>query len=789
MDLRHSRTLLHYACAFSLFLISSLALSVVHGQTTIPIVKEIRVRDIGSGSINEEFVLSHVSTKAGFELDRFALSRDIKTILDTGFFSYAGAELEPVDDGVILVYVVEGKLKLANPVEVIGVRHFSKSKIQKLMALRKGDFIDEQLVNINLNKVKEKYFEHYYSDVNAQAKIEIVDPSNGLANVILKIDEGKRTRIKSVDIVGNKKVPTSVIRKIVKQPSRWNPFRIFWKRRYDNAEFKAAQSEIRKICIDNGLLDAVVEPLLVTGDPGSDLKLTVRLSEGDQYRIGNLALEGVSIFPEQELKKVITVKTGDVASKSAIDRSSQALRDYYGDRGYMNTGVRLVLVPDKSKQTIDVMFLLAEGQLVKIRNIRIRGNTQTRDKVIRREIVVDPGDVYNARKVRISESRLRNLGFLSEIRTHPENTAVNDVKDLVFEVAEKRSGQFMLGAGFSSIDNIMGFAEISQGNFDIANWPAFTGGGQKLKLSAEMGSKREQYNLSFVEPWFMDRQLSFGVDLYKSYRKYSSYEINKKGLALTITKPLSAFDRISFQYELEKVNEMKDTNVYVYVDVERDGSETLSFDEDDLLKSSFKVSVTRDTRDNPFVSTRGTRASLFSYASGGLLAGDVDIYGMGTRVKHYVPLWFKHVLSLLVRCEVVEAYGDGGQVPYAERLFVGGGNTIRGYDYREVGPKAYRIGDDESRYRPYGGKSLAMASAEYNIRLASKMRFAGFYDIGNVWSEPYEMDFGKLASSAGLGIRLDLPGFPVRVDYAWPLKKDDDVTNQDKWVVWIGYDY
>jgi outer membrane protein insertion porin family len=463
----------------------------------------------------------------------------------------------------------------------------------------------------------------------------------------------------------------------------------------------------------------------------------------------------------------------------------------------VDTRVRPVLIPDLDERRVDVAFNITEGELVNIRHIDIRGNSRTRDKVIRREILVQPGDVYSRSRVERSERRLRNLGYFDTVFARTVPTVDDGTRDLVFDVAEKRTGQFMMGVGFSSVDNLLGFVELSQGNFDLFGWPYFTGGGQKLRLRAQAGSSRQDYELSFVEPWFLDRQLSFGLDLYRRERSFSEYDLERTGASVSLGRALPFASRINFEYMIEKsvITDVSDTNTYFRLETydfeTGTGTPYLFESEEDRLKSAFTISLVQDVRDNPFVPTRGHRINLFGTVAGGPFGGDIEMYHTGIRHAVYVPLWYGHVISLRTRFEFVDRYGDTEEVPLAERLFVGGGRTIRGFRFRDVGPKVIRPQEesDRFRHRPYGGLSLFVANLEYTIPIVSNVRLATFYDTGNVWSERYDVDFKNLASSAGVGLRFDLPGFPIRIDRAWVIERDDRFSSEDSWNLWIGYDF
>jgi len=513
----------------------------------------------------------------------------------------------------------------------------------------------------------------------------------------------------------------------------------------------------------------------------------VPIDEGVQYRIGQIALAGITLFPEGELRKAVTVKPGDMAAASALTRSCEAVRDFYESRGYMHTVVQPSLDLHATAGAVDVRLMVGEGQLTYVHNIDIRGNSVTRDKVIRRELLVYPGETFNGVNIRKSESRLRNLGYFSNVTSYDERTAVSNTSDLVFEVEEQKTGQFLVGAGFSSIDSLIGFAEVSQGNFDIRGRP-FLGGGEKIKLRTEFGSRRQDYTLSFVEPWFLDRKLAFGVDLYSSSVDQHDYTVDRLGGAVSLGVALGGPSRLDFKYRLEQVEvkDLNDTNAYVYVD--GDTTNAFSFQEPRHVASSLKVTYSRDTRDNVFVPTRGARVFTSGTLMGGPLGFDTDLYDFEAGATAYVPLWFHHVFSLRGRVEVVDSYGNTDDVPVSERLFAGGARTVRGFRYRWVGPKVVQV-NDPSDVQPAGGQSLALANAEYTIPLVKNIRLAGFYDIGNVWYDAYTFELESLAVGAGLGIRFDIPGFPMRFDYAWPVEKDDPRTETERLSFSIGYGF
>lgn len=757
------------------------------------VVREIIVENAGPGRLDRSFVLAHASARTGVEFDSATVAEDVRALLDTGLFSAVDVYAEQLEDGVRLVYSLRNKLKLVSPISITGVEHFRHGRIRDWLGLKPGDLVDDQVLGARTRKIVREYQEDFYPKASVSWDVTETDRAQGLAEVSLSVREGGRSKVKKVLFSGNQGISSRTLSGVIKQRAWWNPVGWFVKRRYETDELEMARLDIRDHYLNQGFLDVAVDGPDVQKLKKGKVLVTFSIREGPAYRFGELSLDGVAEFPEASLGKYVLCRKHAPARADIVRATIRGVTDHYGARGYIETIVRPVLTPDKETGVVDVHFAVTEGKLARIRNIRIRGNSRTRDKVIRRELLVYPGDVYNTVRVNRSERRLMNLGFFSSVRAYDESALLPDERDLIFEVEEKRTGQLMMGVGFSSIDRLVGFAELSQGNFDLKGWPYFTGGGQKLRLRGQFGSRRKRYELSFTEPWFMDRRLSVGLDLYRSDVDFNDYDLKRTGGAIRIGTALPGPNRINFRYQLEKVelSNFADTNRYVFAD---SPDEEYFFEQErNATESSLKMTLTHDTRDNPFFPSRGNKVSAFGKVAGGIFGFDTDVYNLGFRSWHYLPLWYGHVLSLRTRYEVVEAYGDIEDVPISHRLFLGGGRTLRGFDYRDVGPKVIReatsAGVTTVSHRPYGGQSLALASLEYTVPLVARVRLAGFYDTGNAWRDLYELDLNDLASSAGVGIRLDMPGFPIRVDRAWVLEKDDELTDKDSWVVWIGYDY
>ena len=778
------------------------AIVITHAQDdpSAPLIREIRFENIGTGQLDISFIRAHMRVAEGQPFDRAALGNDVRALLDSGRFTDVVADLEQVDDGFSIIMSIKKRYRLERSVDVNGSEHFRMSTIRDTLGLKPGDLVDDFVMAGRIQQLQQKYHKALYPDVSFQWRIIETDRRNGLATVMLEIDEGKRARLRRIRFPGNESAPKRDLRRLTRRPAIWNPLRLFRRLKYDEGYLSDVRAGLLQYYVDEGYLDARIgQPDVTPASRKGRLDVVFPVNQGALYRVGNVTITGTEIFPLDELESAIPLQSGIVAGMRIINESRQMLRDYYGSRGYLDTRVRLSLQQHPDEPVVDIVFEVTEGVLTYIRNIRIRNNVRTRDKVIRRELLVYPGEIYDEVRVRTSERRIRNLGFFSDVRSFPERTEDEQWRNLVLSVEEQRTGQFMMGAGFSSIDKLMGFLELSLGNFDLTGWPYLQGGGQKLKLRASVGSRRRDYELSFVEPWFLDRQLALGIDVYRNEIDYSDYDVKRVGAALSVSRPLPGPNRVRLRYRIEsaRIKDIADTNRYVYVD--SPDEEFFFTRERDAVSSALELSVSHDSRNHAFIPTRGMRAGIAAELTGGPLGADVDIYRLSARAVRYFPLWLGHVLSIRGRYEVVDAYGGSSDVPINDRLFAGGGRTLRGFKYRDVGPKVIRHrGGGEMDplelgapviFRPVGGQSLALANVEYTIPVVNGIRFAGFYDIGNVWRDTYELHLDDLAESAGVGLRFDLPGFPIRIDRAWIIESPDPYARADRWVFWIGYDF
>ncbi len=736
--------------------------------------------------MDESFVTSLISSQVGKPVDNKIVSSDVRRLLDSKRFAYVGTQINDVPGGVQLVFIVERRLRITGKIEFEGRDALRQTRVLEAIGLAAGDFADEQIIGAAAERLKKEYIVKRYFDVVVKPVLTPIENNPGAARLKFVIDEGVRNKVEMIDINGNDAIKDRTLRRVSGQSPWWNPSGWFSDQRVSDFDLELMKSDMRKQYMDMGYLDVEISnPLKIKEGHTWNIRFDVK--EGPVYKVGEIEFEDITLFSEDMVLASITLKKGDVAGLTSIDDARNSAREFFSSRGYVDTRVQTSTYPDETHPaTLNIVFTVKEGALAHVRNILVRGNTSTKDKVIRREILLNPGEIYNGVIAERSQKRLKNLGYFSEVRNY-DLSVDEETRDLVYEVEEQSTGSMMLGAGFSSVDHLIGMFEISQSNFDITNFRNFRGAGQKTRLSLQVSSDSTDIEASFIEPWFMDRRLALEVTGFMRNRSYSEYDEQREGLTVGLSKHVPWIGRIGLSYTIQQVS-MDDVikDQFYFAD---DPETTYAYtDEDDsYLLSSARLSWTYDTRDNPMIPQSGTRATAYATLYNSALGSDYDIYELDTKWKNYQSLWYRHVISFSAHASVIDSYADD-DVPIGSRYFLGGSRSARGFRYRNIGPKALPVDGDGTSFRPVGGRSLFDASIEYTIPIVKVLRFAVFYDVGNVWADPYEFDFSEYASSVGAGIRLDIPGFPVRLDFANALKKDDDLTRERSFVFWIGFD-
>jgi outer membrane protein insertion porin family len=779
---------------FLAFVCALLGAAAARGQGP-PVVRSIEVRFTGPATVSKERILAQVRTAVGQLYSDQVVQQDIQTLYKMGAILNVRIFAQPEGDGVKVIVAVQTR-SAVREIEIAGAQRIKARRIRKEIGIRINSMVNEEELEKGRQKIVDLYKARGFNDVAVQFRVDPIDERRGTARVVYTINEGVHGAIRSIRFEGNAHFSEKVLRKQMKTRGKTLIAFLDKSGRLDETQLQQDLDSVKEFYQNHGYIDVEVKQVRKERENGPMI-ITIAITEGTQYHVGKISISGYQATTEQKIRALLKMKEGAVYSPKALHDDAKAVADAYGSGGYVDT----LIVPEGAPAgpgRIDVHYKIEEGDRFFVQRINVVGNTRTKDKVIRREVLIAPGDVFNTVRVDTSKKRLENLGYFSKVETYPDDTGVAGRKDLTVQVEEKRTGSFSFGGGFSTVDQLVGFAELTQGNFDLQNWPAFTGAGQKFRLRVQYGTQRKDVILIVTEPWFLDRPFSVSGQVFYSEADYLSslYDQRDYGFALEARKPLNSYMYGTLGYRLERLD---------IFNVASSISQNLAQELGAQTKSQIYTSVVFDRRDNPLLTRNGQRVTISPYVAGGPLGGNDQIYGWNVEASQYFHLWWDTILLLNGEIATVNNWGGGADVRIFDRLFLGGSNNLRGFDFRDVGPKDYNK-------EPLGGKSMARTTVEWTFPIIEKARGAIFYDIGFVnpdaWDFSEETQFipakprpvgstkpprvpisyDNIASDFGFGIRLDLPIGPLRLDYGIPVQKAG-TTGSGKFNFSVGYQF
>jgi outer membrane protein insertion porin family len=756
-------------------------------QRQSQIVRQIEIQYAGPATLSRQRILSNMKTTVGQPYSELTVEDDVRSLYATGLVTNVRIYGEPLPDGVKVIVVVQTRVTLTE-VAIQGNEAVKTKRIRRELNLKTGSPLDEQALEQARQKVVELYQKRGFPDTDVQYKVD-TNEERGTARVTFAISEGRKAVVKTIRFVGNYYLKPKQIRKVMKtKPSNILGF-VTGAGRLNNQQLDDDVQKIKELYQDNGYADIQVTDVKVDRLDKKNVAITIYLTEGPQYHVGTLAIQGLHVVTEPNFRKVIKVTEGKVFSPQKLQKDIKSVEDAYGVAGYADAKVNVETTP-AGPALVNLSYKIDEGIQSFVEHINISGNTRTKDKVIRREIVLSPGDVFDTVRVDISKKRLEGLQYFERVDTYASDTVVPGRKDLNVVVQEKRTGSLNFGLGFSSTDGLIGFAELSQGNFDITNWRTFTGGGQKFRARVQLGTQRKDASIELTEPYFLDQRLSLGGRLFYDESNYFSnvYDQRNYGFDIFLRKPITNFLAARLDYSIQEIDiyNLSSDITQELQDLIREGGER-------NLESRLTIGLTYDTRDSAFLTRKGTRIDFSTYTAGGFMGGTVQIYGIDLEGSQYFHLPYDTILLMNGEVAVASTWGGQNIVPIYDRLYLGGANNLRGFKFRDVGPK-----DDNGN--PIGGGTLVRFTLEYTVPIIERIRAAVFYDGGFVnagsWSfSPEKVSNTKGRSSAGfaqdigVGVRLDLPIGPIRLDYGFPVQRDSFNSKSGQFQFSVGYQF
>ncbi len=783
--LRTGAALLLSACAISAGVTPAQSVYAQGAPRDGATVKAIEIRYAGPVTVSRERILANMRTTIGQPFNQTGLEEDIRNLYQTGDVSNVRIFGEPTSGGVKVIVIVQGRFVIKEIV-IEGAQSVKVRSLAKQLKAKEGAALNEDQLEVDRQSLIEVYQNKGFNNIDVQYKVSR-DEQAGTAIVYFAINEGGKSVLNAIRIEGNQNIKARAIRKAMKNTKPKTIFSFITKDgRLEQAKLREDLDAVRELYQNKGYIDMEVVQTRSDRDANGRVTLVIVIKEGPQYKIAKLGMSGNKMLSEQDFRRFLKMKEGKLYTPKGLKDDMKVFTDFYGARGYVDVQVRPDATPAGIGQ-VDLTYRIEEGIQSYVERVNIEGNSVTKDKVVRRELLLAPGDIYSTVFADASKRRLENLNYFEKVEVNPTDTLVPGRKDMSVVLQEKRTGELSFGLGFSSVDKLVGQATLSQGNFDILNWPTFTGGGQKFRLNVAYGQTRKDFTMQFTEPYFLDTRFAVSTELFYHDTNYTNNDFQQRsyGAALGVRRPIWRALSGRFEYRFEDIR-ISNVSQFASPLTSEIGSRT---------RSAVTLGLNWDTRDNVFLTRRGTRIDLSGFIAGGpVLGGGTKIYGWNFEFSHYILLPYDFIFLINGQIAGVAPLAGGEftsvtyqnttrRVPVYDRLFLGGANNLRGFDYREVGPR-------DQFNQPLGGRSLGRITTEVTFPIVERVRGAFFYDGGVDHRKSFSYGMSRYASDAGIGVRLDLPVGPIRLDYGIPITREDSSQKKSgKFNFNVGYQF
>lgn len=740
------------------------------------IISSISIELEGPDTIGKSFILQNLQIETGIPYKSNAIDKSIANLMGTGAIDDVKVFLDPKNSSeneVSLVFRVFTKSRI-DKIIFKGNNKLTKRKLENSIEISVGELLDEAEIKADQKTLENLYLEKGFWNAQVDSRV-IRKKDSRSVSVIFTIIEKEKRKISKLLFQGNKNISD---KKLLNQmeTSPWRFWRFWSKRsRYQKDILEEDLNSLRKVYRDEGFLDVVIEQSGVKIIPKgkSSLDIVLHIKEGKRSFFGEVNIAGNSVLTTEELLRLDKrenkeLKTGDPYSPTLLSEERNRLRKKYGELGYLDARIVSIRKPNIRTGQIDLKFEITENNKFTVNTIKVRGNDKTRTTVIVRELALAPGETFDLLRMETSEARLNNTRFFEKVTLDDEPITSQDPelqssrRNLVVNVEEGRTGHVSFGVGFSTLEKAMMFAEFRQGNFDIMRWRSphrLQGDGQKFRLRLKLGARSNEARLALEEPWFMNRRVAAGFELFREKSDYYSsyYDEMRAGFEVYFRKRLFELVEARLFYRLEDVE----------IDDVSDGAPAFIKNED-LLISKVGLSLTRDTRNKILFPSKGSIITLKKEFAGGPFGGDAD-YGrfelQGAKFfETFQPM--EQVFSASGKIGTLGRFnGEDADVPFYEKFFLGGPYNLRGWDYRDAGP--------QDSNEPKGGNSYSYFSAEYTFKIADPLRFAFFYDGGFLRTGDFKFTPGNNKEgwhdNWGLGARIMVMGMPLRLDLGFPI--------------------
>jgi outer membrane protein insertion porin family len=720
------------------------------------------IRILGNTTIAGDDIISWLKVQKNDRVGdvRLLMDRDFKEIWRTEKFKDIQFAVQPLVDGTAALLITVVEKPVMTSLTVKGNKEFTEKELLEKSELKAGSPYDEYATSRAAAKIEAYYKEKEFF----QAEVSAVSMPQGKGVAVeFQVKEGMKIKVTKITFTGLQAFDDSKVKGFMDtKESGW-----FSGGTYKEDTFKDdlkkilagyAKEGYLKARLDNFTMEdldlhfpEIKAKALSIDIEKKEMSIQLAITEGTQYKLDKLNLKGNIIYSEEELLRRTDLKSGDLFNRATFETDLQQIRMAYSEKGYIYADIAPEMEYHDDSGKVNVNIFIKENTIARIEKIEIRGNTETKDKVIRRELTVKPGEPFDTRAIQRSQEKVMNLGFFQNVKPTTEPGSTPGEQVLVFEVEERHTGTISLGAGYSSVDYLMGYLQLTQANL--------FGNGQSVSLQWEEGSLRQSYTLSFTEPYLFDSPVSFGVDVWDTNRSRGyngqNYTLASQGGDIRLGKRFDEYWKGYFTYKLES-DEYSDLDSSLIGTYQLGRSDT----------SSVTPSLVYDSRDNIFDATTGMKNSLSVEIAGGALGGDNNFLSWGEDYSYYIPLVWKLVLALHGMGNYVYGYSYGvtgyTDVPPAKRFRAGGTDTVRGYGEGDFGPSL-------------GGTLRLVTNVELHYPIIGPLKGVAFFDAGNAWDKLSDFtSYPSLEKGVGLGIRLTIPGtvILIRFDFGYPLDQD-----------------
>jgi len=706
--------------------------------------KIVRIEVAGNRKIGVDAIKQQLKSKVGSPLNEENITADIKAIFKMGFFLDVSAQVGSEAQGKVITYTVVER-GLISEIRFVGNKALDKDDILGVMTVKTRQTLNQEKIKEDIQKIKALYDTKGYYNAEINDRLE----KDGLKDIILILDikENDRIYIRSITFEGNESFTTKELVNMMATTKRTLLGFITDTGILQPNQLRQDVQKLTAYYFNNGFVNAQIgEPIITHDAKGIYIKIVVR--EGKRFKIGKVEISGDFLEkPRADLFAHLKTKEGNYYNREALMKDMETLTTTANDEGYANADVNPKITTHEKEQIVDVNFQLTKGSLVHIARIGISGNTITRDKVIRRQLSIAEGDLYSASKLKTGYSNLNQLRYFEEVDIQTEKTE-NNKMDVNIRVKEKNTGMFMIGAGYSAVDAAVIMGQITQQNF--------LGYGQIVSLKASLGSKTNNYELSFTEPWLFDLPLWCKADIWKYKREFDSFTLDTRGLGVTLGYPI--WNRITgyvgYKFGIDNIQDINRLTASSYI-LAQEGERTTS---------SITFTLAYDSTDDTMFPTKGIKTSVSLQHAGMPLGGNAKFTKYNGSISGYIPLFRDIVFGAKGRIGYLQNNDDSdSRIPIYERYVLGGINTLRGLRY--VGPV------DSGTSDVIGGTTMLSLSAELVFPLFKDAGLKGviFFDAGNAWNGGYYLD--DLRKTCGGGVRWYSPIGPLRLEYGYVLDR------------------